>query len=46
MKLKKIILEIACLKIDENNKVCAVVDLSFQSADGMSAKSGFEIIRK
>lgn len=45
-EVEKIIPEIARLKTDENNKVCAVVDLSFQSDDGMSAKSGFEIIRE
>lgn len=45
-EVEKFIPEIAQLKADENNKVCAVVDLSFQSSDGTSAKSGFEIIRK
>lgn len=45
-EVEKIIPEIAQLKADENNKVCAVVDLSFQNDDGMSAKSGFEIIRE
>lgn len=42
---EKILPEIANLKIDEEKKVLAIVDLSFQNENN-SIKSGFEIIRK